>query len=104
MHLFTTVFERLPFLWILVGLLFIATGLYLGFEYSLSFGYMIVGLACFGYGAALYVFRLWDSPKTLAGKRLSPNFISVGSMKMEPAMPQADSEQAGEQPAEPANS
>jgi len=99
MHLFKTVFERLPFVWILLGLLFFATGLYLGFEFSMSFGYMIVGLACFGYGVALYVFRLWDSPKVSAGNRLSPNFISVGSTEMTPAMSEADGEQATEQPA-----
>ena len=41
MRLFTIIFERLPMVWFLLGLLFNATGLYLGFENSLVFGYII---------------------------------------------------------------
>ncbi len=42
MGLFTTIFERHPMVWFLLGLLFNSAGLYLGFEYSLAFAYMIV--------------------------------------------------------------
>ena len=37
MRKFTIVFERLPMVWLLVGLLMISGGVYLGFDYSLAF-------------------------------------------------------------------
>ncbi len=53
MRQFTVVFERLPMVWILLGLLFNAAGLLLGFEFSLTFGYMMVGWVCVAYGVAV---------------------------------------------------
>ncbi len=97
MRLFTNIFERLPMVWFLVGLLFNAAGLYLGFEYSLAFGYMIVGWFCCAYGLALFVFRLRERSRTSAATRLSPNFISVGGTVIMPAMPNVENEQATEQ-------
>ena len=97
MRLFTNIFERLPMVWFLVGLLFNAAGLYLGFEYSLAFGYMIVGWFCCAYGLALFVLRLRERPRTSAATRLSPNFISAGSTVIMPAMPNVENEQATEQ-------
>ena len=97
MGLFTTIFERLPMVWFLLGLLFNTAGLYLGFEYSLAFGYMIVGWFCCAYGLALFVFRLRERPRTSAATRLSPNFISAGSTVIMPAMPNVENEQATEQ-------
>ena len=97
MRLFTTVFERIPMVWFLLGLLFNAAGLYLGFEYSLAFGYMIVGWFCCAYGLALFVFRLQERPRTTAATRLSPNFVSAGSTVVMPAMPNVENEQTTEQ-------
>ena len=97
MGLFTTIFERHPMVWFLLGLLFNSAGLYLGFEYSLAFGYMLVGLFCCAYGLALFVLRLRERPRTSAATRLSPNFISAGSTVMMPAMPNVENEQATEQ-------
>lgn len=84
MKLFTIIFERLPMMWILLGLLFNAGGLYLGFEYSLSFVYMVVGWACCVYGIAVYVLQRLERPRTTAETRLSPNFISAGTGSPEP--------------------
>jgi hypothetical protein len=97
MRLFAPIFERLPMVWFLVGLLFNAAGLYLGFEFSLSFVYMIVGWFCCAYGLALYAFRLWERPRSSAATRLSPEFISAGATVVMPAAPDADKEQATEQ-------
>ncbi len=99
MQLFTTIFERHPMVWFLLGLLFNTAGLYLGFEYSLAFGYMIIGWFCCAYGVALLVFRLRERerPRPSAATRLSPNFISVGSTETMPAMPNVENEQATEQ-------
>ena len=96
MQLFTIVFERLPIVWFLLGLLFNAIGLYVGFDNSLSFVYMIIGWACCVYGLAIYVLRLWERPSTSEASRLSPNFISVGSTEMMPAVPSADDEKVKE--------
>ena len=97
MRLFTIIFERLPMVWILLGLLFNAAGLYLGFEYLLAFGYMVVGWFCCAYGLALFVSRLRERPSTTAATRLSPNFVSAGSTVVMPAMPNVENEQATEQ-------
>ena len=97
MRLFTTIFERLPMVWFLLGLLFNAAGLYLGFEYSLAFGYMIIGWFCCAYGVVLFVFRLRERPRTSAATRLSPNFMSAGSTTIMPAMPNVENEQVTEQ-------
>ncbi len=97
MRLFTTDVERLPMVWFLLGLLFNAAGLYLGFDYSMAFGYMIVGWFCCAYGLALFVFRLQERPRTTAATRLSPNFVSAGSTVVMPAMPNVENEQTTEQ-------
>ena len=85
MQLFTIVFERLPMVWFLLGLLFNATGLYVGFENSLSFAYILVGMACCAYGLAIFALRFWEEPKSSKTSRLSPNFISAGSTDNMPA-------------------
>lgn len=96
MRLFTIVFERLPMVWFLLGLLFNATGLYVGFEHSLVFVYMIIGWACCAYGLAIFVFQLWERPRTSPATRLSSNFISAGTTVMMPAMPNVEREQVKE--------
>lgn len=93
----TIVLERLPMVWFLLGLLFNSAGLYLGFEYSLAFGYMIIGWFCCAYGLAIFVFRFQERPRTSAANRLSPKFISAGSTVVMPVMPKAGSEQTTEQ-------
>jgi len=97
MQLFTIVFERYPTVWFLLGLLFNAAGLYLGFEYSLAFGYMIFGWLCCAYSVALFAFRRMESPRTTAATRLSPKFISAGSTLIMPAIPSVENEQVTEQ-------
>ncbi len=52
------IYERIPQFWFLLGLLFTATGLYLGFEFSLAFGYIAIGFCCCGFGAGIFVVRL----------------------------------------------
>jgi len=97
MQVVTIIFERIPIVWVLLGLLFNAAGLYLGFEYSLAFGYMIIGWFCLAYGLALIVIRRMEGPTKATDKtRLSPKFISVGSTVMMPAMPNAGNEHTPE--------
>ena len=94
MSRFSIVQERVPLVWILVGLLFNATGLYLGFEFGLTFVYMVVGWFCCAFGIALLIFRLREQPRTTAQTRLSPNFISAGAEQAFPASPAANSDSA----------
>jgi len=86
MRLVTIVFERLPMVWLLLGLLFIATGLYLGFDYTLTFVYLIVGAFCSLYGLLLFIFLRIERPRKSQGSTLSPHFISAGATVAMPAM------------------
>lgn len=89
-------YERIPLLWVLVGLLFNATGLYLGFEYSLSFLYMMVGWFCLAFGVALIGLRYRERPKSSADRRLSPQFVSAGATQMMPSISSEDQAPAAE--------
>ena len=57
MWLPTPIYERVPQFWLLLGLLFMTSGTYLGFDYSLSFVYFAVGFACVIWSVALFVKR-----------------------------------------------
>ena len=54
----TPVYERIPQFYFLIGLLLIANGLYLGFEFVLSFYYIGFGLAASAYGVAIFLMRM----------------------------------------------
>ena len=58
MWLPSPIYERIPQFWFLLGLLFTVTGLYLGFEFSLAFGYVAIGFCSCGFGAGIYLVRL----------------------------------------------
>ena len=93
MRLVTIVFERLPMVWLLLGLLFIATGLYLGFDYKVTFVYLIVGAFCSLYGLLLFIFLRIERPRKSTGSTLSPHFISVGSGAAMPSASGSDMSQ-----------
>ena len=57
MWLPTPIYERIPQFYFLAGLLFITDGVYLGFDFSISFFYIGLGLACCVYGTTLYFMR-----------------------------------------------
>jgi hypothetical protein len=57
MWLPTPVYERIPQFWLLLGLLFMSLGTYLGFEYSVSFLYFAVGFVCVGWSFCVSVMR-----------------------------------------------
>jgi len=97
MRLFKLNSDRLPMVWVLLGLLFNAAGLFLGFEFSVSFGYMIVGWLCCAFGIVLFVLQLLEPPKKSAEKRLSPRFISAGENVAMPAISNSENEQTTQQ-------
>ena len=57
MWLPTPVYERIPQFFFLLGLLFIANGLYLGFDFAISFAYIAVGTLSSAYGLGVFVVR-----------------------------------------------
>ena len=54
----TPVYERIPQFWLLLGLLFMSSGTYLGFDYQLSFLYFAVGFICCGWSLWIFMMRL----------------------------------------------
>lgn len=57
MWLPSPIYERIPQFWLLLGLLFMTSGTYLGFEYQLSFLYFGVGFVCVGWGFVIFIRR-----------------------------------------------
>lgn len=51
------IYERIPQFWLLLSLLFMSSGLYLGFDYSLSFLYFGTGVFCVLWGSRIFVMR-----------------------------------------------
>jgi hypothetical protein len=94
MQVFNIVFERLPMVWFLLGLLFNALALWLGFEASMFFVYLILGWGCCIYGLALFVLQRMEKPKQSAKTKLSPNFISAGATTMMPVVPEGERDAA----------
>ena len=58
MWLPTPIYERIPQFWFLLGLLFIANGLYLGIDFVISLGYIAVGVLCCAYGVGIALVRM----------------------------------------------
>ena len=54
----TPIYERIPQFWLLLGLLFMSSGTYLGFDYNLSFLYFGVGFGCCVWSLTIFTMRL----------------------------------------------
>ena len=69
------VYERIPQFYFLVGLLFMANGLYLGFDFVLSFYYIGFGLISCCFGVAIFMMRILNrqgrSPATATAANAS---------------------------------
>lgn len=57
MWLPTPIYERAPQFWLLLGLLFISSGIYLGFETTMAFVYIGVGFFCIAWSAGIIIMR-----------------------------------------------
>jgi len=91
MKLTAELFERAPLVWLLLGLLMVSGGLYLGFDHSLTIVYMLVGVFCSLYGPLLFVFKRRERPSR-SPRPLSRNFISAGATVIMPAPDKEDAE------------
>jgi len=91
MNLNSNFLERAPLVWLLLGLLMISGGLYLGFDHALTIFYMLIGGFCSLYGPVLFVFKLREKPRT-SPRPLSRDFISAGATVIMPVPDEADVE------------
>jgi hypothetical protein len=75
MYKLNELIERAPMVWLLLGLLIISGGLYLGFDNSLSFVYIFVGGFCSVYGIVLFIFLAFEKPRMKSARPLSHKFM-----------------------------
>ena len=73
MWLPTPVYERVPAFYVLVGMLLVADGLYLGFELPVAFYYVGFGFASFAYGVAIRIIRIRYRRRPLAVEAAAPD-------------------------------
>ena len=64
MWLPSSIYERVPQFWMLIGLMIFAYGLYLGFDYQLIFAYLVLGFLCVG--RSLWIFQARRSYRSKA--------------------------------------
>jgi hypothetical protein len=57
MWLPTPIYKRVPQFWLLLGLLFMSSGTYLGFDFELTFLYFYTGFACIAWSLWIFVQR-----------------------------------------------
>lgn len=91
MWLPTPIYERVPQFWLLLGILFMSSGTYLGFDYSLSFVYFGVGFIC-------CLWSLW-----IFSMRLSTRREMKDQQRLEQRQEAREREQAKQQPGDALN-
>ncbi len=52
------IYKLIPTFWLVLGLLFIAAGWALGFKFTVTFGYVAIGIACCFFGIGIFLTRL----------------------------------------------
>lgn len=57
MWLPTPIYEKTPQVWLLMALLFVVLALYIGFAYTLTIPYVLLGLVCAGRGIQVWYMR-----------------------------------------------
>jgi hypothetical protein len=70
MWLPASIYERVPQFWLLLGLLFFAFGLYLGFEFELIFAYLTLGVLCIAHSAWVFHARRKHRLKDAEAKKI----------------------------------
>ena len=71
MWLPTPIYERTPQLWLLMGVLFVILGLYIGFAYKLTIFYLVLGVICVARG--LHVWRLRSNYRRARAREATPS-------------------------------
>jgi hypothetical protein len=88
MWLPTPLYERIPQFWLLLGLLFMSSGTYLGFDYSLSFVYFAVGIVCIIWSVIVFVKR--SRYRSDSTRTPSPTIIEEDNQNPEKAEDQTE--------------
>jgi hypothetical protein len=52
------IYEKIPHFWFLAGLVFIFTGLYLGFQFAATIWYVALGVICCACGIWIFAMRV----------------------------------------------
>ena len=52
------IYEKIPHFWFLAGIVFISTGLYLGFQFAATFWYVAFGVICSSFGIWIFTIRV----------------------------------------------
>ncbi len=79
------IYARIPQICFLLGLLFFAGGLYLGFEYVLSYYYLGLGVLCCMYAVVIFLLRrrsrkdLHTAEQAPVGTEQAPSSAETGS-------------------------
>lgn len=63
MWLPTKMYERLPYLWLIAGVLFLAAAFYMSFAYKWSIWYLGAGVSCCVWGLVLLAVRSRDAQR-----------------------------------------
>ena len=58
MWLPTPIYEKVPQLWLLLGLLFLVLGFYIGFDFEMIYFYLALGILCTFRGLWIHLVRL----------------------------------------------
>ena len=75
MWLPTPIYERVPQFWLLLGLLFMSCGTYLGFDYNLSFLYFGTGFICAFWSLLIFSMRLRNRQAARQDQQQEPQHV-----------------------------
>ncbi len=59
-----TVYERVPHFWMLIGILFVISAVFFGFDFPLSLAYLGIGLLCVVWSGCVIVLRTRRNKRT----------------------------------------
>ncbi len=79
-----SIYDRVPQFWLLMGLLFFAFGLYLGFEFELIFVYLGLGVFCVGRSIWIYKIRAQYRKLTFTTIQQAPQSVDREDRSQEP--------------------
>jgi len=94
MRLPESVYKRLPQFWLLLGVLFLVTGVFLGTDYPVTYIYFALGIACVFWSFCIVALRprkpeySWTEPASVADQ--SPGSDEEEPFKQSMALPVMD--------------
>ncbi len=109
MRLPESVYERLPQFWLLLGVLFIVTGVFLGTDYPVTYIYFALGVVCVFWSFCMVALRprkpdySWTEPASVADQSPSSGEDPLKQSMARPLMkPMVDMSELPELPTDPA--